>query len=241
MSRSVRFAWMVIVYLVCFALAVFAPSLHQQGRFGLREETLEELTIFIFGLVGLWVFVSYGRIIEGQIAEQEIQMSAHEKTKRELMESYAYIGTINRKLELLKKASNQTSLNYLRGKKWSKDLYQSLVSHASASVGAKATLLRLIDEQTLRTETEHLHAASEQFVFKVHNRDVMEVLKRGVSHAFIGAEDGKEVLVIPSEGPHTTKAFLLLILDERQIPEIDISLLKVFANQAEMLHRQGGV
>jgi hypothetical protein len=239
-SRSWRFAWMVVVYLVCFALAVFAPTLHTQGRFGLTETAIEEATIFLFGMVGLWVFLSYGRLMEEQTGEVSEVQHNHEKTKKELIESYAYIGSVNRKIELLKKVSNQTSLNFMRGKGWPKDLYQALVTHASASVGAKACLLRIVDTVALRTETEHAHVTGNQFVFKVSNKDLLAVPARGVSHAFIAAEDGKELLVIPSEGGNASKAFLLLILDENQIPEIDVSLLKVFANQAEMLHRQRG-
>lgn len=237
-NRSLRFAWMIIVYLVCFALAVFAPSLHTQSRFGLSETAIEELTIFLFGMVGLGVFVSYGRLMEEQLDEKSDIQNSHEKTKKELIESYAYIGSVNRKIELLKKVSNQTSLNFARGKGWPKDLYQALVTHAAASIGAKACLLRIVDTAMLRTEAEHSFVSGNQFVFKVSNRDLLAVPERGASHAFIASEDGKEVLVVPSEGAHPSKAFLLFILDERQIPEIDVSLLKVFANQAEMLHRQ---
>ncbi|HPF95695.1 MAG TPA: hypothetical protein PLR08_04045 [bacterium] len=237
-NKSGRFAWMIAIYLLCFVLAIFAPSLHSQGRFGLSETALEEFTIFLFGMVGLGVFVAYGRLIEEHLEEEKAEEMNHDKTKQELIESYAYIGTINRKIELLKKVSNQTSLNFIRGKGWSKDLFQALVTHASASVGAKACLLRIIDTPHLRTEAEHTHSTGHQFVFKVSNKDLLAVPERGVSHAFIASEDGKEVLVIPSEGVHSSKAFLLLILDENQIPEVDVSLLKVFANQAEMLHRQ---
>ena len=60
---------MVVVYLVCFALAVFAPTLHTQGRFGLTETAMEEATILLFGKVGLWVFLSYGRLMEKQTGE----------------------------------------------------------------------------------------------------------------------------------------------------------------------------
>lgn len=239
-NRSWRFAWMMVIYLVCFALAVFAPTLHTQGRFGLSETTMEELSIFLFGMVGLWVFVSYSRIMEEQLEAGGDMQNNHEKTKKELIESYAYIGSVNRKIELLKKVSNQTSLNFMRGKGWPKDLYQALVTHAAASVGAKACMLRIVDTSMLRTETELSHITGNQFVFKVSNRDLLAVPERGASHAFIASEDGKELLVVPSEGAHPTKAFLLFILDERQIPEIDVSLLKVFANQAEMLQRQSG-
>lgn len=237
MMPKTRFAWMIVVYLMCFALAVFAPTLHSQGRFGLSEVAIEELTIFFAGCIGLWMFVSYSKIVEEETDKQHKTISDHEKTKRELMESYAYIGTVNRKLELLKKVSNQTSLNFAKGRGWTKDLLQSLVTHAESSIGAQTCLLRVVDVSNLRTVSEHQHTTGTQFIFKVSNRDLQAVPERGASHAFIAGDDGKEILVVPSEGPGPMKAFLLFILDETRIPEVDASLLRVFANQAELIHR----
>ena len=51
------------------------------------------------------------------------------------------------------------------------------------------------------------------------------------------AEDGQRILVIPSDGKHDRKAYLLLVASP-DAQEIDVSLLKVLINQAEMLYHQ---
>ncbi|MCC6563523.1 hypothetical protein IT087_01375, partial [Candidatus Uhrbacteria bacterium] len=61
------------------------------------------------------------------------------------------------------------------------------------------------------------------------------------SHAFVRSEDCKEVLVVPSDHKESGRAFLLLTLDSEHIQELDVPLLKVFANQAEMLYRNFAV
>jgi hypothetical protein len=58
-----------------------------------------------------------------------------------------------------------------------------------------------------------------------------------LSFAFIKAEDGQRILVIPSDGKQDHKAYLLLVFQE-EVHDIDTSLLKVFINQAEMLYHQ---
>lgn len=236
MKKSSRIEWISVIYLVFFVLAVLSPSIHTRPLLGLTETQLEELTIFIFGIAGLLTFATYERLMERREQEAAKTDADYGRVKRELIESYAYIGSMNRKIELLKKTANDTSLATGKSKP-EKDLFHALAQSACAAVGAQATLIRFVSHEPLRTEAEYIHCTTGTVQFKVPNKDLVNLKQTGSTHAFVRSEDGKEVLVVPSDHKEQGRAYLLLTLDGEQIQELDVPLLKVFANQAEMLYR----
>lgn len=236
MKRPQRIEWVSLLYLLFFVLAVLSPSLYTHGMFGLTETQLEELTIFTFGIAGLLTFSAYERIMERREQEVAKTDADYGRVKRELIESYAYIGSMNRKIELLKKVANDTSLAAGRSGQ-EKELFQAVASNACAAVGAQAALIRFVSHEPLRTEAEFVHFTKGEVHFKVPNKDLIGLKQAGSSHAFVRSEDGQEVLVVPSDHKDQGRAYLLLTLEGEHIQELDIPLLKVFANQAEMLYR----
>jgi hypothetical protein len=232
-----RLEWISLVYLALFVLAVLSPSLVTRGILGIDERHVEEILIFAFGIVGLATFSIYQRLMERKEEEHEEAKSEYERAKRELVESYRYIGAINRQIEVLKGVTNQTSKNIVEQHHLSKELLASLVANAAACVGAKAALIRYVELEKLRTHHEVLHAMSGVQGFKIHNRDLKKMHDAGASYAYLRSDDGQEVLVIPSD--HETaaiKAYLLVVPEAAQASAADTSLLKVFANQAQLLH-----
>ena len=226
--------WIYLVYLVCFVLAVFSPSYYTRGYFGISETILEEFTIFIFGLAGLLIFMTYEKYMEKREAEQVQVEDEYMRLKSELIESYAYIGSMNRKLELLKRVANETSVP-LGTKRVARELFGALVSHAAAAADAGAVLLRFVETSRLRTDHEFWFTQPGVTAISVANKDLRAVAEQGTGHAFIRSADGRDILVIPSDMTRDTRAFLLVAWRAGSMPELDISLLKVFVNQAEAL------
>ncbi|KAA0206906.1 hypothetical protein EDM68_01090 [Candidatus Uhrbacteria bacterium] len=235
-KKAPRLEWISVIYLVFFVLAVLSPSIHTRDLFGLTETQLEELTIFIFGIAGLLTFATYERLMERRELERERVDADYGRVKRELIESYTYIGSMNRKIELLKKVANEASLATEQGKH-QKDLFQAVAQNACAAVGADAALIRFVNPEPIRTEGEFLHATTSEVQFKIPNKDLIQLKQNNTSHAFVRSEDGREILVVPSDHKEHGRAYILLTLDSEQIQELDVPLLKVFANQAEMLYR----
>ena len=236
MKRPQRMEWVSLLYLLFFVLAVLSPSLYRRGFLGLTETQLEEITIFAFGIAGLLTFSAYERVMERREKEVAKTDADYGRVKRELIESYAYIGSVNRKIELLKKVANDPSLASGRSGQ-EKELFQAVASNACAAVGAQAALIRFVSHEPLRTDAEYVHFTKGEMLFKVSNKDLIGLKQAGSSHAFVRSEDGREVLVVPSDHKVQGRAYLLLTLDGEHIQELDVPLLKVFANQAEMLYR----
>lgn len=237
-SRQRRIEWISFAYLVFFVLAVLSPSIYRRGYFGLSETLLEEITIFLFGLAGILTFTWYERYIESREGEARQMEDSIQRTKTELVESYSYIGSINRKIELVKRLANDTSLSLVERKHLPRDLLQAIVQSAVSAAAADAALLRIMERSSLRTEIEVQADTKERQVFRVPNRELRALDDTRATHAFLATEDGKDVLAIPSDAfSSESKAYLLLFLSTHQITEVDVSLLKVLVNQAEMVHK----
>lgn len=234
-SKSSRLEWISLLYLVFFVLAVLSPSLITQGYLGFSQTRLEELTIFFFGMAGLVTFTIYERLMERREKEREQVQNEYQKAKSELIDSYEYIGSINRKIELLKKISNDASLASV-DQGLSKELFSALAANACAAIGAESALIRFVDLTKLRTDREFFHQGDSKKVLRIANRDLRALHDQGAPHGFVQAEDGQRVLVVPSDHKHERKAYLLLSLSPDAPSDLDMSLLKVFANQAEMLY-----
>lgn len=234
-----RLEWIWLVYLVFFVLAVLSPSLYRHDIFGITQETLEEMTIFLFGLAGILTFTFYERLMERREKERERAETDFRHAQQELIQSYAYIGSINRKIELLKKFADDTSRSAGTRGQLPKDVFLAIASHACASAGGSSALIRFVDADRLRTEREFVHHANGDHIFRVPNRDLKQLSDKSVTHGFVVSEDRRQVLVVPSDRPTSAfKSYLMVVFPGDTIPELDVSLLKVFVNQAEMLYHQ---
>lgn len=236
-QKSGKVEWISFLYLVFFVIAVLSPSIYGRGYFGVPEVVLEEFTIFLFGLAGILTFTRYERHIEAREGEARKMESDIQRAKSELVDSYSYIGSINRKIELLKKLANDTSLSLVDRKHLPRDLLQAIAQSALSAAGAEAVLLRVLERSALRTEIEVQANAKEKQVFRVSNRELRALDDVQASHSFLATEDGRDVLVVPSDSHSSTrKGYLLLFLPDQVITEVDVSLLKALINQGEMVH-----
>ncbi len=236
-ERARKFQWISLAYLVLFMLAVFSPSFVNKSYFGVSESNVEELLIFIFGLSGIAIFMLYERLMEKKEKENQEMIDACEHAKKELVSSYQYIGSVNRQLEVLKKLVNDTSVSMYDQAKLSKDLLKSLVTAASVSFGGAPSLLRFVYLEKLRTDREFMHPngnVNKSLPFNVSNKDLKAAHDQGSITKV--TQDGKQLILVPSDSRNANmKAFL--IIQELPGSEFDVSVLKVFVNQAELVYR----
>lgn len=233
---AIRLEWISLLYLVLFVLAVLSPSMVRGGILGFSEETLEEVFIFIFGLTGLVTFTLYERIMETKDKAHEVVASDLDRTKRELVSSYEYIGSVNRNIEALKKLANESVSSLDEADRHRKELFRSIASNAATLVRAQYGMIRIVALNKLRTIKEF--SVESNAVIRISNKDLLETHLRDKTHAFIRDEDGTDVLVVPSSRKDMdAKVFLLIPLLKGETPDIDPGMLKVYANQAEVLYR----
>lgn len=232
----IRLEWISLLYLALFVLAVLSPSMVRHGLAGISEEHVEELFIFVFGMTGLATFMIYERIMESKDREREDAVTTLDKTKRELASSYEYIGSVNRNIEALKTLANESVSSFDEEDRYRKELFRSIVTNAATLVRAQQGMIRVVALSKLRTIREF--SVEPNAPIRISNKDLLETHMREKSHAFIRDEEGSDVLVVPSSRRDMdAKAFLLIPLSKGETPEIDPGMLRVYANQAELLYR----
>jgi hypothetical protein len=237
MTRPIiRLEWISLLYLVLFVMAVLSPSMIKDGFFGVSEEYMEEIFIFVFGLTGLAVFTIYERIMESKDRDHAHAISDLDRAKKELVSSYEYIGSVNRHIESLKKLANESVTSIGEEDRHQVELFRSIASSAATLIRAQHGMIRIVALNKLRTVREF--SMDPNAFTSVPNKDLLETHNSKKTHAFIHDEEGTEVLVIPSSRMDMdVKAFLLISLPKGYVPEIDSEMLKVYANQAEVLYR----
>ena len=236
MSRLVRLEWISVMYLLLFILAILSPRLVNQDWFGLSEERIEEMLIFLFGIVGLVTFSVYERIMERRERERDEAITDRDKARKELVSTYEYLGAVNRRVESLKQLANETAVSLVEDDRLRKEIFRSLAASAAAHVHGGQAIIRIVALDKLRTVKEF--AVDSNTPVRVSNKDLLQVHLRERSHCFIRDEAGSEVLVVPSSRQQrSAKVFILLPIQKKDAPEIDPELLNVYANQAEVLYR----
>ena len=209
MVRSLRLEWISLITFF-FVLAVASPSLIRRDFFGVSEDHVEEIFIFFFGLSGLVTFSLYEHLFEKKEKEQAIVETNLDKTKRELVASYEYIGAVNRQLDALKNLANETAGSIDTEDRMRKELFRSIIAGAAALVRSEHGAIRFVSLNKLRTIKEFL--IDPNMGIAISNRDLLEVHLRDHSHHFIRDDRGRDILVIPSSRKDMdAKAFLLLL------------------------------
>lgn len=236
MPRLPRLEWVSVIYLALFVLAVLSPTLVRRDVFGIPEEHAEEVLIFLFGLAGLVTFSLYDRVVEWREKERDEARDDRDKAKKELVASYEYIGAVNRQNDAMKRLANEAATTLTGGERVRKELFQSLAMNAATLVRGQHAAVRFVALDKMRTLKDFMVDPAMQI--RVANKDLKNVHDEGRTHCFIRSDDGHDTLVIPSDrNDLTCKAFILVQTSPGDVPDVDAGLLKVYANQAEVLYR----
>lgn len=81
---------------------IFTPEVVSDGLFFFGEEDLESVIIFVFGLIGLLLYLGKESALIRTVTEKLSLQQESNKIRKDLAQTYTYIGEINRQLEILK-------------------------------------------------------------------------------------------------------------------------------------------
>lgn len=128
-------------YLLIFILAIMVPNLIDREMLGMSQGGAQSMAIFILGLIGLAFFMLKKHQLKLQYKEKEREKRRLQQTAKDLVESYSYIGEINRKMDMLMQVGvgllNSTNINKQR----ENELYKSILEAGSYLLKGKSSLL----------------------------------------------------------------------------------------------------
>lgn len=142
------------IYLILFILAVLVPDI-VRGNFSFLSETrAEEFLIFFLGMAGFLIFVFKEHQLSIQQREKEKSQKRLTQTAKDLVDSYSYIGEVNRKMDILMQVGLGLSDRSAINKTKEKEIYHTILDATDSLVRAKCSYARMVDVQTGRTKKE---------------------------------------------------------------------------------------
>lgn len=142
------------LYLVIFILAVLVPDVVRTDFYFLTETRLEELLIFLLGMAGFLIFIFKERQLFIQKEEKVKSQKRLKQTAKDLVDSYSYIGEVNRKMDILMQVGLGLSDRSEINKKKEKEIYHTIIDAANSLMKAECSHLRFVDIKNRRTKKE---------------------------------------------------------------------------------------
>jgi len=196
----------------------------------ISESRLEEILIFFMGAMAFAIFIKNEQQLIFHKKEKEKDKKKIEQTVKDLVESYSYIGEVNRKMDLLMNTALGLSDRSVLSKAHEKETYQSIVSATSFLLKADSVSLRFININDLKTKKE-FRSENNQGMIK---NDVLIEMKDNVN-----VKKDNDCLIISSgQKINDIKSYLIICgFDEKEESNPkNIEILKVFASQALFLY-----
>jgi hypothetical protein len=212
------------IYLLIFILAILVPKLIGRDFLFLAEEDMETIAIFLLGSTGFFLYLWKEKQVQDHVTDKARLEKEATKISRDLMDSYSYIGAINRKLDILKNIALGLPEKSAFTPEKQKEVYDSIVEAISVLGKTDVFILRFVHFESGRVEKE------------------IQIGKPSFGHvdcrALAGDEKAFHTLgrchVIRS--PKSLGSYgAFIILDSRDGASEDAEILKALASQALFL------
>ncbi len=133
------------IYLILLVFAVLTPVLVKDGYFVLPEEELEGCIVLALGMMGFLIYFAKEKTVFRLLKERlSLQKVAH-SIQRDLSESYVYIGSINRKREIVKELLFDLSVRTAQDSQYCILWYRRILLTVLELARVDAATLRLVD------------------------------------------------------------------------------------------------
>ncbi len=137
------------IYLTFFVLIILTPKVIQGGALFFREEDLESLVIFCFGMLGFALYLAKEKALLRTFQEKLHLQKQKNIITKDLSDSYSYIGGLNRKFDVVKELIfrlPKDTAETLRKKQ--PESFQSILEAAQVFAKSEKVSLRFVDTKT---------------------------------------------------------------------------------------------
>ncbi|MFZ2976017.1 MAG: hypothetical protein WA055_05330 [Candidatus Moraniibacteriota bacterium] len=218
------------IFLIIFIITVLVPDIVRTNFYLISETRFEEILIFFMGAMAFAIFIKNEQQLISHKKEKEKDKKKIEQTVKDLVESYSYIGEVNRKMDLLMNTALGLSDRSTLSKAHEKETYQSIVSATSFLLKSDFASLRFVDMKNIKTKQEFRSENSGQ---PIKNSALVEM-----SDNMNVKKDNDCLIVSSNQKINNIKSYLIICgFDEKEESNPkNIEILKVFASQALFLY-----
>jgi len=220
------------LFLIIFIVAVMVPDIIHVDIFGLPHEKIDELAIFLLGMFGFLFFILKEHQLAVQQKDKEREQRRLQQTAKDLVESYSYIGEINRKMDILMQIGIGLSERPNLNKAKESEIYKSILDSANFLLKANCSTLRFVNIKTSRTIKE-VSSDEKCVIFK--NADL---LKMGDNVHIKHFKDAEVIVVCSHRIINDIRTYLIInFFDEAQGKDNNNQeILKYLVSQALFLY-----
>ncbi len=162
------------IYLAMFTFAILVPDIVPENKtlFFLKEEQLEELSIFLLGFVAFLIFRFKENQLNKNLEEKNSIRKEAYMISKNLNNSYSYIGETNRKLEIIKNIStNLLDISNFDSRK-EKKIIDDIMESVFILGKSKKFVIRFIELESKKTQKET--KSKKGLLLKVSNEEIVE-------------------------------------------------------------------
>lgn len=220
------------VFLLIFIIAVLIPDIIRGNIFFLSETRAEEIAIFLMGAIAFFAFIKSEQRLIFQKKEKEKDQKKINQTVNDLVESYTYIGEVNRKMDLLMNIALGLTDRSVLNKSKENDIYRSIVTAAKFLFKADFAMLLFVDIKTTQTKKEigEIDAERKKEKKLIKNKKLISIIKKESTF-----KKYKGSLIVSSlQEVNNIKSFIIVreYDDKEESNPKNSEILKVFASQA---------
>lgn len=218
------------IFLILFIIAVLIPDIIRGPIYFLAEERAEEVAIFFMGVIGFLVFMRNEYKLSLQKKEKEKEEKRMKQTVKDLVESYSYIGEVNRKMDILMSIALGLSDRSVLNKNREKEIYESIVSAGNFLLKADCSYLRFVDQRNSKNLKE---VKLDKRKNPVKNEELT-----GMGENINVKKCGECIAISSPQKINNIKSYLIICgYDEEEVANPkNMEILKVFASQALFLY-----
>ena len=219
------------IFSILFLIVVLIPDIVRGGILLLSEERAEELAIFILGAITFLIFIQNEKKTTLHKKEKEKNQKKMDQTVKDLIDSYNYIGEVNRKMDILMGVVLGLSDNSILDKNKEREVYESIINATNFLLKAKTTIIRFVDLRNNKTEKEINFQTNGNKA--IPNKDLTSMGEN------INVKKQDEMLIVSSPQKIKNMKVYLIISgydEEEESKPKNMEILKLFASQSIFLY-----
>ena len=217
------------IFLIIFIITALIPDLITGNVFFLSETRAEEVAIFLMGALTFAIILRNERQILFHKKEKEKDEKRIQQTVNDLVESYSYIGEVNRKMDILMGTALGLTDRSVLSKTHENETYISIITAANSLLKAESTSLKFVDIKTSQTKKEFISEGGES----IKNKTLTSMGEN------VNVKKKKDYLIISSgQAVKDMKSYLIIHKYDpaEENNQKNTEILKVFASQALFLY-----
>jgi len=219
-----------IVYFLLFVALVLQPHFTDHLWFVPKPYVESILTVIIVGIAVLVYYLHQRELLKSKKLQEALRIS-----QEKLLDSFKYLGTVNRLLPLFQKLSSGLMTASKYSKRDKKNIFNNLLATAVVSI-AKADwgLFRFIEIKSQRTIKEFVCANKNQVVLnrRVVNTELISSRGQQSKIKTVG-----EFSIIPTSDREMTVQCFLVFPQAKNSSNDELSTVQAIVDQAQLFYK----